>query len=125
MDGEEAFVLDLHFSRVVTVFTDVVLQNAFALCEDIGCILQPPAPSWLKPPPAAARECLAGAAQCQLHTCKRASAHKCREILDIFLHVSIHSPRQNPLVGQRQDRRRLHQHIDLREAQPPLRLQGI
>ncbi len=22
----------------VTVFTDVVLQNAFALCEDIGCI---------------------------------------------------------------------------------------
>jgi hypothetical protein len=30
----------------------------------------------------------------------------------IFLHVPIHAPRRNPLVSQRQDRRRFHQHAD-------------
>jgi hypothetical protein len=67
-------------SSVGIVSTEVVLQHAFAPFKDIGCIriqvgglqpLQPPELSGLEPPPAAARECLALAVQCQQRQCKR------------------------------------------------------
>ena len=132
LDGEEPFASDLHFSRVVTVFTDVVLQNAFALCENIGCIhIQ-----WRKVYSLLHRpgwnhhlRLLGNVLQELLNvSCVHARGqvlNECRKILDIFLHVPIHAPSQNPLVGQPQDRCRLHQHADLGEAQPPLLLQGI
>jgi hypothetical protein len=68
-----------HYSCVDIVLTDVLLNNAFSLGEDVGsihvqwwyvfclyCLLHRPGTGWQESPQAAALECLAAAAQCQL-----------------------------------------------------------